>query len=178
MGQGTSGSQPSGIGVVDKSVAILSAVSAAPRTLAELVGVTELPRATAHRLAVALEVHRLVARDSEGRFVLGPRIAELAQALPDALVGAAQPVLAWVRDECGESAQLYRRDGAERVCIVAAERVSGLRTTVPVGTRLPLTAGSGAQVLCAWSEPASLTNVLASSRFSSRLLGEVRRLSL
>ena len=53
---------------------------------------------------------------------------------PIPLVAAAGPVLAWVRDECGESAQLYRRDGAERVCVAAAERAHGLRTTVPVGT--------------------------------------------
>ena len=140
-----------------------------PRTLAELVAATGLPRATAHRLAVALEVHRLVARDVEGRFVLGPRVGELATALPDALVAAAGPVLAWVRDECGESAQLYRRDGVERVCVAAAERATGLRTTVPVGSRLPLTAGSGAQVLCAWSAGRS------ASDFTPRLLAEVRR---
>jgi DNA-binding IclR family transcriptional regulator len=84
-------------------------------------------------------------------------------------------VLAWVRDECGESSQLYRRDGAERVCVAAAERVSGLRTTVPVGARLPLTAGSGAQVLCAWTDPALLGDVLAASQFTPRLLAEVRR---
>jgi DNA-binding IclR family transcriptional regulator len=84
-------------------------------------------------------------------------------------------VLAWVRDECGESAQLYQRDGSDRVCVAAAERVSGLRTTVPVGSRLPLTAGSGAQVLCAWSDPASLQDVFASSAFTPRSLAEVRR---
>ena len=60
-------------------------------------------------------------------------VGELAAALPDPLITAAGPVLAWVRDECGESAQLYRRDGAERVCVAAAERAHGLRTTVPVG---------------------------------------------
>jgi DNA-binding IclR family transcriptional regulator len=169
------GQPSSGIGVVDKSVAILDALADTPRTLAELVEDTGLPRATAHRLAVALEVHRLVTRDAEGRFALGPRVIELAHALPDALVAAAQPVLAWVRDECGESAQLYRRDGSERICVAAAERRSGLRTTVPVGTRLPLTAGSGAQVLCAWSDPASLADVLAASEFTPRQLAEVRR---
>ena len=73
----------------------------------------------------------------------GARLGELAAALPDPLIAAAGPVLAWVRDECGESAQLYRRDGAERVCVAAAERATGLRTTVPVGARLPLTAGLG-----------------------------------
>src|SRR6476646_2873212 len=157
------GQPNSGIGVLDKSAAILSAVAESPRTLADLVAATALPRATAHRLAVALEVHRLIARDVEGRFVLGPRVGELAHALPDALVSAAGPVLVWVRDECGESAQLYRRDGSDRVCVAAAERASGLRTTVPVGTRLPLTAGSGAQVLCAWSDPATLDGLVAAA---------------
>jgi DNA-binding IclR family transcriptional regulator len=150
-------------------------VASAPRALADLVEATSLPRATAHRLAVALEVHRLLARDPDGRFVLGPRVGELAAALPDAVVAAATPVLAWVRDECGESAQLYRRDGADRLCVAAAERSHGLRTTVPVGSRLPLSAGSGAQVLCAWSDSASLTEVLATAEFTVRSLAEVRR---
>ena len=161
MGHDNRAATRSGIGVVDKSVAILVAAADAPRTLADLVDSTALPRATAHRLAVALETHRLLARDSEGRFVLGPRVAELAAALPDPLVAAAEPVLAWVRDECGESTQLYRRDGNERVCIAAAERATGLRTTVPVGSRLPMTAGSGAQVLCAWADPATLAAISA-----------------
>ena len=175
MGQPSSAGQASGIGVVDKSVAILGAAAQEPRTLAELVAATDLPRATAHRLAVALETHRLLARDADGRFVVGPRVGELAAALPDPLLIAAAPVLAWVRDECGESAQLYRRDGNERVCVAAAERATGLRTTVPVGSRLPLRAGSGAQVLCAWSDPASLADVLTDAEFSARTLAEVRR---
>jgi DNA-binding IclR family transcriptional regulator len=169
------GQPSSGIGVVDKSVAILASVAGQPRSLADLVETTALPRATAHRLAVALEVHRLLARDADGRFVLGPRVGELAAALPDPLVAAAGPVLAWVRDESGESAQLYRRDGADRVCVAAAERTHGLRTTVPVGSRLPLTAGSGAQVICAWSDPSTLTDVLADAEFTERALADVRR---
>jgi DNA-binding IclR family transcriptional regulator len=63
-------------------------------------------------------------------------------------------VLAALRDETGESAQLYVRDGDRRVCIAAAERPAGLRDTVPVGARLPLVAGSGAKVLLAWADPA------------------------
>jgi DNA-binding IclR family transcriptional regulator len=165
--------QPSGIGVIDKAVAILSATASAPMALAELVATTQLPRATAHRLAVALETHRLLARDPSGRFVLGPRVVELAAALPDPLLSAAGPVLAWIRDESGESAQLYQRDGSERVCVAAAERSTGLRTTVPVGARLPLTAGSGAQVLVAWAGDAA--EILAGAQFGERTLADVRR---
>ena len=168
------GQPSSGIGVVDKSVALLASVAAAPRSLAELVEDTGFPRATAHRLALALETHRLLTRDPDGRFVLGARLGELAAAVPDPVVAAATPALAWLRDECGESAQLYRRDGAERVCVAVAERTHGLRTTVPVGSRLPLTAGSGAQVLCAWAADDDVVD-LRGARFSARTLAEVRR---
>jgi DNA-binding IclR family transcriptional regulator len=41
--------------------------------------------------------------------------------------------------------------------------------------RLPLTAGSGAQVVCAWSDPATLADVLPRAEFTVRQLAEVRR---
>ena len=167
--------QHSGIGVLDKSVAILAATATGPAALADLVDRTSIPRATAHRLAVALETHRLLTRDAEGRFVPGPRLAELAAAAADPLLERATEVLAWVRDTSGESAQLYRRDGLERVCVAAAERAAGLRTTVPLGARLPLTAGSGAQVLCAWEPSETVAMLLQQAQFTDRALAEVRR---
>jgi DNA-binding IclR family transcriptional regulator len=163
----------SGVGVLDKSVSVLEAVRGGARTLADLTAATGLTRATAHRLAVALEVHRLLRRDRGGRWHLGPRLAELAGGQPaDLLLERAGPVLARLRDGTGESAQLYRRSGQTRVCVAAAERRSGLRDTVPVGSVLPLTAGSAAQVLLAWTpdDPAA-----AGAAFSARTLAEVRR---
>ncbi|MBP6148061.1 MAG: helix-turn-helix domain-containing protein, partial [Candidatus Planktophila sp.] len=50
----------SGVGVLDKAVAILGTLESGPHSLAELVAVTGIARPTAHRLAVALEHHRLV----------------------------------------------------------------------------------------------------------------------
>ncbi|MEI7780081.1 MAG: helix-turn-helix domain-containing protein, partial [Actinomycetes bacterium] len=144
----------SGVGVLDKGAGILAALEAGPLTLAGLVAATGLPRPTAHRLAVALECHRLVARDVTGRFVLGPRLVELAAAAgEDRLIAAAGPVLTTLRDATGESAQLYRRQGDQRICVAVAERASGLRDTVPVGTVLTVHAGSAAQVLLTWEEP-------------------------
>ena len=61
----------SGVGVLDKAALVLTALESGPATLAGLVAGTGLARPTAHRLAVALEHHRLVARDMQGRFVLG-----------------------------------------------------------------------------------------------------------
>jgi DNA-binding IclR family transcriptional regulator len=164
----------SGVGVLDKAVSILeSTVDGA--SLAELVERSGLPRATAHRLAQALEAHRLLVRDEAGRWRPGPRLAELADSAPDALLTAATPVLAQLRDATGESTQLYLRRADERICVAAAERSSGLRDTVPVGTALPLTAGSGAQILLAWEPPESVLPLLPRCRFSGRTLAEVRR---
>lgn len=147
----------SGVGVIDKSAGILEALAVGgPATLADMVDATGLSRATAHRLALALEAHGLVGRDERGRFRIGVRLAawgRQADAIPAALIEEAASALAALRDETGESAQLYVRDGDRRVCVAVAERPSGLRDTVPVGARLPLVAGSGAKVLLAWSDP-------------------------
>jgi DNA-binding IclR family transcriptional regulator len=159
--------------VLDKAVAVLESAARSPVGLGELVQATGLPRATAHRLAVALETHRLLVRDATGRWAPGPRLGELAQSAPDPLLAAAGPVLARLRDRSGESAQLYRRDGDERVCVAAAERATGLRTSVALGARLPMSAGSGAQVLAAWTGEGG--ELPPAARFGPRTLAEVRR---
>ncbi|MCO5970987.1 MULTISPECIES: IclR family transcriptional regulator [Actinoallomurus] len=166
----------SGVGVLDKAVLVLNALEAGPASLAQLVQTTGLARPTAHRLAVALEHHRMVHRDTQGRFILGPRLAELAAAAgEDRLLAIAQPILTQLRDLTGESAQLYRRQGDVRVCVAAAERMSGLRDTVPVGSALPMTAGSAAQILLAWEEPDRLHRGLRGAKFTATTLASVRR---
>lgn len=151
------GARPSGVGVLDKSVAVLAALAErGPLSLSGLVEATGLSRPTAHRLAAALEAHRLVGRDGAGRYRLGLRLLAWAGAAggDEPLVEAARPVLARLRDETGESAQLFVRDGDRRVCVASSERPSGLRDTVPVGALLPLDRGSGGEVLLAWGEDA------------------------
>jgi DNA-binding IclR family transcriptional regulator len=167
--------QHSGIGVLDKAMAVLHTVAASPCSLAELCARTGLPRATAHRLAVGLEVHRLLRRGSDGRWHPGPVLHERGNGALDPLLDAAAMVLPRLRDLTGESVQLYRRDGMVRVCVAAAEPPSGLRDTVPVGARLPMTAGSGAKVLAAWADPATQRAVLGEAVFGERILMEVRR---
>jgi DNA-binding IclR family transcriptional regulator len=139
----------SGVGVVDKAVAILGALEDGPCSLAELVTATQLPRPTAHRLAQALEAHHLVRRDADGRFVLGLRLVGLGRAAAEGLplAEAARPALERLRDETGESVQLYVLDGSERVCILSLQSPHGLRTIVPLGARLPIDRGSGGAVL-------------------------------
>ena len=166
----------SGVGVLDKAALLLSTLEAGPQSLAGLVSATGLARPTAHRLATALEHHRLVARDLQGRFVLGPRLAELAAAAgEDRLLAAAGPVLTALRDVTNESAQVYRRQGDMRVCVASVERQSGLRDSVPIGATLTMRAGSAAQVLLAWEEPDRVHQGLKGSRFTAAALAGVRK---
>jgi len=162
--------------VVDKAAAIFNALEPGPATLADLVAATGLARPTVHRLAVALEHHRLVSRDTRGRFTLGPRLTELTEATgEDLLLATASSVLAQLRDATGESAQLYRRQGELRICVATAEPPAGLHTIVPIGSALPMTAGSAAQVFLAWEEPDRLHRGLRDARFTATTLAGVRR---
>jgi DNA-binding IclR family transcriptional regulator len=167
--------QDSGIGVLDKAVGVLHSIADSPCGLAELCERTGLPRATAHRIAAGLEVHRLLARDSAGRWRLGPALSELAAQVNDPLLAAGAAVLPRLREITGESVQLYRREGTTRICVAALEPPAGLRDTVPVGTQLPMTAGSGAKILLAYSDPATQQAVLPTAKFTERTLAEVRR---
>src|ERR687894_1736949 len=136
--------QHSGIGVLDKAMTVLRTVAASPCGLAELCARTRLPRATAHRLAVGLEVHRLLRRSSDGRWHPGPALHELSNSALDPLLDAAAMVLPRLRDLTGESVQLYRRDGVVRGCVAGAGPPSGVGGTVPGGGRPPMTPRSGA----------------------------------
>lgn len=135
------GRSVSGVGVLDKAIAILDALEEGPLALAGLVAATGISRATAHRLAVALEGHDLVDRDGAGLFTLGPRLVRRC------LEEAAGPALAALRDATGESAQLYVPRSGARVCVVALESPHSLRTIVPAGAVLPLDQGSAGAVL-------------------------------
>jgi DNA-binding IclR family transcriptional regulator len=141
------------VGTLRKAGAILDALEVGPQDLADLTAMTGLPRATCHRLAGSLVDLRLLARDDLGRYAIGPRISELqAAAGGDRMRSVSLPTLRRLRDETGESAQVYRRQGRQRVCVASVEPATGLRDTVPEGARLTMSAGSAAQVLAAWSE--------------------------
>jgi len=137
------------VGVLDKAMSVIRAVADAPRSLVELQAETRLPRATAHRLATALEAHGMLRRDGDGRFDLGQGLVPLGRTAAErfSLVEVARPVLEQVRDETGESVQLFVREGGQRRCVLSLESTHGLRWIVPQGALLPLDVGSAGRVL-------------------------------
>ncbi|MEM8707248.1 MAG: IclR family transcriptional regulator [Actinomycetota bacterium] len=142
-------SSVSGVGVIDKAALVLGAVEDGGASLNELVDRTGLSRATAHRLASALEAHGLLRRTHDGRFALGPRLITLGETAAAGwpLAEAARPALAQLRDATGESAQLFVRQGESRVCLASLQSPHGLRTIVAAGAILPIDQGSGGRAL-------------------------------
>ena len=138
-----------GVGVLDKAVHVLRAVADRPLSLNGLQAATGLPRATAHRLAVALETHGLLRRDGEGRFDLGPELAALGRVASERypLAELALPVMEALRDDTGESAQLFVREGSNRRCVLSLQSPHALRWIVPEGVLFPLEIGSAGRVL-------------------------------
>lgn len=140
----------SNVGVLDKAIRVLRALEeSGPQALAELQSSTGLPRATLHRIAVALEAHGLLRREASGRFCLGLGLVALGAAAADSfpIAGLARPRLQALCEETGESVQLYVREGDRRRCAVSLPSPHGLRWIVAEGSLLPLHLGSAGRVL-------------------------------
>ena len=139
----------SGVGVLDKAVLILDAVAEHSQTLPDLQASTGIPRATAHRLASALEAHGLLRREGGGRYELGYRLHALGRVSSTRfpLADIARPVMEALRDATGESVQLFVREGSQRRCVVSLESTHGLRWVVPEGALFPLDVGSSGRLL-------------------------------
>ena len=74
-------------------------------------------------------------RDPDGRFCLGLGLVALGRAAADGfpLAELARPALAALRDETGESVQLFVREGDGRRCVVSLQSAHGLRWIVAEG---------------------------------------------
>jgi DNA-binding IclR family transcriptional regulator len=166
----------SGIGVLDKASTLLDLVEKGPASLAELVAGSGFARPTVHRIALGMESLGLLARDFRGRFVLGPRLGNMAAEVQrDQLVKAAAPVLADLQALTGLDARLFRRRGAMQICVGISPDVTEGSEDLPVGTARSVKAGPVAQVLLAWEEPVALYEGLRSARFTAAQLSLVRR---
>lgn len=139
----------SGIGVLDKAMQILHALSGGCADLSQLCERTGLPRATAHRLATGLATHGVVRRDPSGRYCLGFELARMGRVALEQfpLAELAMPVLERLRAETGEGVQLYVPEGDGRRCVISLASSHGLRWIVAEGALLPMDRGSAGKVL-------------------------------
>jgi DNA-binding IclR family transcriptional regulator len=155
-----------GVGVLDRSMAILDAVRAGSRTHASIVRETGFPKTTTHRLLKSMEAHGLLEFVGGYGYRLGPRLLKIAaSALQEpSLRDIGHPALERLAASTGESAQLYVAALGERVCVDSVESSSELRTFVQVGAILPMWAGSAGKVFLAWMSPNARHELTANAR--------------
>jgi len=151
------GRGPAPAGVLDRALDVLDAVRDGHRSLATIARRTGLPRTTVHRTLNALVERSLLEWQGGHGYRLGPRLLQLAAAsLQDlGLRDAGHAELVRLAEVTGESAQIYVLGLHSRICVDAVPSANELRTIVPVGAELPLTAGSAGKVFLAWMNPDS-----------------------
>jgi DNA-binding IclR family transcriptional regulator len=139
----------SGVGVLDKGFLVLNALVTRPLSLAEVVDATGIPRATCHRLLSALEHHGAVRRNDEGLYCVGPSMAGLGRAATAQFpfLRKAREVATDLRDQTGESVQVFIPETDGRRCVISLESPNGLRWIVPEGALFPIARGSAGRAL-------------------------------
>jgi IclR family transcriptional regulator, acetate operon repressor len=146
---------PTGTQAVDRAAQLLIEVARnrEPVSFAELAATSGLAKSTASRLLTALERHGLVRRDVTGRFSPGGVFLSYAWrgAAESDLVAIAQPVLAWLGEQTGETINLgVARDSGQVEQVAQVDSRYLIGGTNWVGLTVPLHCAALGKVLLAY----------------------------
>jgi DNA-binding IclR family transcriptional regulator len=146
-----------GVDAVDRALAILATfdIGHERQTLGDLAARTGLYKSTILRLARSLEVAGFLHREEGGAFVLGAeplRLAAVYRRVP-ALESRVRPILQALRDQTGESASFFRREGDRRQCLYREETRRAIRDQFMEGDMLTLDLDASGRVLTAFGAP-------------------------
>lgn len=148
---------PGGAAAVDRALTLLAAFRAGDNALAlaDFAERTQLYKSTVLRLLASLAHARLVQRQGDGRWVLGPEVARLqaiqaVQAESFSLEAVVLPALRALVQRTNESAAFHVRQGEHRLCLYRVDSPQLLRDHIRAGDVLPLNRGSGGRVLLAF----------------------------
>lgn len=123
---------------VDRTVELLELLADAggKATLSELASQTELPLPTIHRLMRTLLAHGYVRQLPSREYSLGPRLIRLGESAGRQFGSHAQPYLAKLADELGESVNLAMIDRDMVVYVAQAASTHSMRMFTEVGRRV------------------------------------------
>ena len=140
-----------GVSSVERALAVVTAFRRGDRslTLAELAERTGLVKSTIMRLAVSLEAFGLLVRLDDGSYRLDAECLRLGSVYQQSfdLADHAIPALEKLVAETGETASLYVRRGAERLCLFRVESPHRIRMHVQPGDTRPMDKAAIAEVL-------------------------------
>ncbi|WP_028226461.1 IclR family transcriptional regulator [Paraburkholderia ferrariae] len=144
-----------GVAAVDRALSVLSALADGKGnlSLSELAEGTGLYKSTLLRLLTSLTHARLVARQPDGCYVLGPTVAKLHAAYmrsfscSDWTVAALHELVKTTR----ESAAFFVQRGEFQLCLYRVASPHPVRDTIETGRLLPSGIGAAGRVLDAYA---------------------------
>lgn len=123
--------------MLERVTAILDAVGSETLTATEIAQRTGLSKSTAHRVAQSMEAYGFLSKHPGGGYSIGRRLLSLP------LQSLAGPYLSALREETGETAQLWVRQGDQRLCVDSFDSQHRLRITAEAGLLYPLYGSAG-----------------------------------
>lgn len=145
------------------------------RHVRELAQLTGIPRTTVLRLLGTLEAHGFVLQSAESTYQVGPGALRWFRVVQDAwsVPGEVLDVIGALRNETGESVNIYVRQGLRRVSIGQAEGTHTVRSVVRMGVPLPLSAGSSGTVLMAHAPASVVAEVVSDNGVSDEISAKI-----
>ena len=125
-------------------------------SLTQISKIVQIPYSTASRIAGILEQESFLVRDKHTkRYGLGRRVYGLGYCAKqsDFLRKVIYPYLVKLRDEFGETALIYVRDGNHRVCFEKVPAFHNFKFSPTVGSRYVLWGGAGGRGFLAYASP-------------------------
>ncbi|MEE6287874.1 IclR family transcriptional regulator [Georgenia sp. MJ173] len=133
-------------------------------SLTEVADGAELPKSSTFRYLTALESRRYVMRDATtGVFRLGLAFRPQNTRAVERLTGLAEPALAKLRDQLGETTNLGVLDGAFIVHTAVAESPHMMRLAARVGERGYIHATALGKAICATLPPETVRSMLSAT---------------
>lgn len=146
---------PGGAAAVDRAITLLGlfAAHSGPFTLSALAEEAKLYKSTVLRLLASLEHSGLVLKQGDGRYALGPMVAQLyaSYAASFSMESVVLPVLRDLVARTSESAAFHVRQGEHRLCLYRVDSPQPVRDHIKVGDLMPLNQGAGGRVLLAYA---------------------------
>jgi DNA-binding IclR family transcriptional regulator len=146
---------PGGAAAVDRALTLLGlfAHKGGPFTLSVLAEEAKLYKSTVLRLLASLEHAGLVLKQQDGRYALGPMVAQLhaSYAASFSMEAVVLPVLRDLVERTSESAAFHVRQGEHRLCLYRVDSPQPVRDHIKVGDLMPLKQGAGGRVLLAYA---------------------------
>ncbi len=152
--------------VLDRAVAILQVLADAPAELApaDIAARLHLHKSTIHRLLMVLEQHRFIRKGAgNGKFALGLKLFELGSRAAKGLSlrEHAQPFLARLVRETGETAHIGVLDEGDMVSVANVEGPRTLRMPSTVGRRTPVHCSAVGKAVLAFLPQSTLDELIA-----------------